>query len=242
MRVYYITGASRGIGKALSEKALEKEDAYVYGISRTHTIEHSRYIPVELDLSDLDALKGWNPQEHKSIDELVLINNAGSLGSIKPVGTDDDDAIERSFDLNLIAPAILTNKFARIFEGLTAKKLIVNVSSGAGKNAIDGWSTYCASKAGLDMYGAVVQEEQNIHQLSNPFKILSIAPGVVETTMQEEIRSSSENDFSSVQRFRDLKSEEQLSDPSDVAEKYFRIMNDPSAFSSTEVSVREVES
>ncbi len=241
MRVHYITGTSRGIGRALAEKALEYEDSYVYGISRTHTIEHPRYTPIEMDLSDIGTLKEWEPEKHDKIEELVLINNAGTLGSIKPVGKDDDDAIQRSFDLNLTAPAILTNKFIKHFQELNAKKLIVNVSSGAGKNAIDGWSTYCASKAGLDMYGEVVQEEQRIHQHSNPFQILSIAPGVVETSMQEEIRSSSENDFSSVERFRDLKNDQQLADPSDVAEKYFRIMQDPSSFSSTLVSVRELE-
>ncbi len=240
MRIYYITGASRGIGKALAEKALEREDAYVYGISRHHSIEHERYFPIEMDLSDIDTLKGWQPEDHQDVEELALINNAGTLGSIKPVGTDEDEAIRRSFDLNLSAPAILTNKFIARFQALQAKKLIVNVSSGAGKNPIDGWSTYCASKAGLDMFGEVVREEQRIHQHSNPFQVLSIAPGVVETRMQEEIRESSEEDFSSVQRFRDLKAEAQLADPADVAEKYFRIMDSPEAFGEGQLSVRDL--
>lgn len=241
MRIYYITGASRGIGRALAEKALEKDDTHVYGISRGHSIEHERYHPIEMDLSDLESLKNWEPQAHNELQELVLINNAGTLGSIRPIGKDEDEAIQQSFDLNLSAPAILTNKFLKHFQELEAKKLIVNVSSGAGENAIDGWSTYCASKAGLDMFGEVVQEEQRIHQHSNPFHVLSIAPGVVETRMQEEIRSSSEKDFSSVQRFRDLKTDQQLADPAEVAEKYFRIMENPTNFSSTQVSVRELQ-
>jgi benzil reductase ((S)-benzoin forming) len=240
MRIYYITGASRGIGKALAQRALEKEDAHVYGISRSHSIEHDRYTPLTLDLSDIEAVKEWEPQRHENIDELVLINNAGTLGSIKPVGKDDDEAIRKSFDLNLIAPAILSNKFIARFQDLEAKKLIVNVSSGAAQNAIDGWSTYCASKAGLDMFGKVVDEEQRIHQNSKPFRNLSIAPGVVETRMQEEIRGSSREDFSSVDRFRDLKENEELADPAAVAEKYFRIMDDPKEFGDR-VSVRELD-
>lgn len=240
MRIYYITGASRGIGKALAEEALRREDSHVYGISRSHSIEHERYTPIRMDLSDIEAVKAWEPEKHESIEELVLINNAGTLGSIKPVGKDDDEAIRKSFDLNLTTPAVLSNKFLARFQDLDAKKLIVNVSSGAAQNAIDGWSTYCASKAGLDMFGKVVDEEQRIHQHSKPFRVLSIAPGVVETRMQEEIRGASQKDFSSVERFRDLKENEELADPAEVAEKYFRIMEDPHKFEDR-VSVREIE-
>jgi benzil reductase ((S)-benzoin forming) len=239
MRIYYITGASRGIGKALAEEALRKEDAHVYGISRDHSIDHEHYTPIRMDLSDIEAVKEWHPEQHEGAEELVLINNAGTLGSIKPVGRDDDEAIRKSFDLNLTAPAILSNKFIARFQDLDAKKLIVNVSSGAAQNAIDGWSTYCASKAGLDMFGKVADEEQRIHQHSKPFRVLSIAPGVVETRMQEEIRGSSPEDFSSVDRFRELKENEELADPAEVAEKYFRIMEDPHNFEDR-VSVREL--
>lgn len=240
MRIYYITGASRGIGKALAEKALEKKDTHVYGMSRHHSIEHERYTPIKMDLSDIGSLKDWEPEDHKEIEELVLINNAGTLGSIKPIGEDDDEAIQRSFDLNLTAPAILTNKFLKRFRSLEAKKLVVNVSSGAAQNAIDGWSTYCASKAGLDMFGMVVEREQEIHQLSKPFRVISIAPGIVETRMQEEIRASSEEDFSSVQRFRDLKAEQELADPAEVADKYFRILDHPDQYGER-ISVRELD-
>ncbi len=240
MRIYYITGTSRGIGKALAEKALEKEDAFVYGISRNHSIQHERYHPIEMDLSDLDALEEWEPEAHSDIEELVLINNAGTLGSIMPVGKDEDRAIRKSFDLNLTAPAILMNKFVKKFQDLPAKKTIVNVSSGAGQRAIDGWSTYCASKAGLDMFGAVVDEEQTIHQHSKPFQVLSIAPGVVETRMQEEIRGKESSDFSSVQRFWDLKTEGQLKDPKNVAEAYFRIMEDPNPEEGARFSVMDL--
>ncbi len=241
MRVYYITGASRGIGKALAEKALEHEDAQVYGLSRKHSIEHERYHPVKIDLSDLEAVKEWEPEEHQELDELVLINNAGTLGNIKPVGKDEDGAYEHAFDLNLSAPTMLMNKFIRKYQELPAKKLIVNISSGAGKNAIDGWSSYCASKAGLDMFSEVVEKEQQIHEHHHPFRIFAIAPGIVETRMQEEIRSTNEADFSSVERFRESKAQGQLADPSEVAEKYFRIFERAESYSDVQISVRDIE-
>ncbi|MFB6258051.1 MAG: SDR family NAD(P)-dependent oxidoreductase [Flavobacteriales bacterium] len=240
MRIFYITGASRGIGKALAQRALQYEDAFVYGISRSHSITHERYTPIEMDLGDLEALKGWYPEDHERAEELVLINNAGTLGNIKPVGRDTDEAIQKSFELNLIAPAILSNKFLKQFRELKAKKLIVNVSSGAAQNAIDGWSSYCASKAGLDMFGDVMEEEERVHQHSYPFRILSIAPGVVETRMQEEIRRSAPTDFSNVQHFQDLKMNQELADPDDVAEGYFRIIEEPQRFTG-HVSVRDLE-
>lgn len=241
MRIYYITGTSRGIGKALAEKVLEKEDAMVYGISRTHSIEHERYRPLEMDLSDLEALRRWDFGDHEEAGELVLINNAGTLGSIKPVGKDEDEAIQRAFDLNLSAPAILMNKFIKRYQELPAKKLIVNVSSGAGKHAIDGWSCYCASKAGLDMFSQVVEEEQQVHRYPSPVRVMAIAPGIVETRMQEEIRGTSEADFSSVGRFHESKAKGQLADPQEVAEKYLRIMDDPDSFPEVLLSVRDLE-
>lgn len=240
MQTYYITGTSRGIGKALAEKALENENAHVYGISRTHSIEHERYHPIEMDLSDLDALKKWEPGEHENIERLALINNAGTLGSIKPVGKDEDEVFEHAFDLNMSAPAILINKFIRKFQETPGEKLIVNISSGAGKNAIDGWSSYCSSKAGLDMFSRVVEEEQRIHEHPYPFRVLAIEPGIVETRMQEEIRSTDETDFSSVERFRESKANGLLADPNEVADKYFRIFADPEAFSDVMISVRDM--
>ncbi len=239
MHIYYITGTSRGIGKALAEEALREEQVKVIGMSRSCSIEHDRYEHIGIDLADPKAVLEFGFGKHPEAERVVLINNAGTLGDIKPVGKEDDEAIFQAYDLNLGTPSVLSNKFAATYEDRDMEKVIVNVSSGAGKTPIDGWNTYCASKAALDMFSRVMAQEQKLHQ-EHPIKVLSVAPGVVDTRMQTDIRASKEADFSTVQKFRNLKEQGELADPGLVARKYFHILRNLEDFPNVEYSVRDL--
>lgn len=238
--IYFITGSSRGLGKALAEKLLA-EGASVVGMARSASIEHSRYTHVNLDLADLAAVKAFNFDVPADADRIVLVNNAGVIGNIARTGSLDDDDVIRTYNVNLVSPTILMNRFIAQLEAVESEKIIVNVSSGAGKNPIDAWATYCATKAGLDLFSRTVNAEQEIGA-EHPVKVLSIAPGIVDTDMQAEIRASDSAQFSRRAEFIEFKNAGNLVGPELVAEQYFYILSHLQEFTDTLYSVRDLES
>ena len=247
MNYYYITGTSRGIGKAFAEHLLENPSNIVIGISRNKTIEHANYRHFHMDLTDVGLLADFKFELHANAQKIYLINNAGALGFIKPMGQLDADTIIKNYTLNLIAPSVLINAFVECYDSTDAEKVIVNISSGAGKNPIDGWSVYCASKAGLDMISRVVDMEQQVrseHPLDNihkGFKVFSIAPGVVDTEMQEGIRAAKKEDFSRLDDFISYKVNQQLSDPKTISEKYIKLLNNLSSIKHVLSSIKDYD-
>lgn len=238
--LFIITGASKGIGKGLAEKALER-GATVWGISRTHTITHHNYKDITLNLAELPSLLKALPElffDVKDFEKLVLINNAGTLGDIAHVGTIENKSIPQLFDLNVSAPLLLMNQFMKDFKDFKGEKVIINISSGAGKNAVDGWSGYCASKAALDMASEVAAKEAQLN--GSGFVIKAIAPGVVDTEMQTQIRSSDQKSFSGVEKFKNLKADNQLSSEREVAEKYFHFIDNLEQYPEVILDVRDV--
>ena len=225
MNYYYITGTSRGIGKAFAEHLLDNSENRVIGISRKCNIEHQNYKHCYLDLTDMNAVSDFKFDIPSNAKKIFLINNAGSLGTIKPIGHLASSDIIKNYNLNLIAPVLLTNSFIQSYAAIEAEKVIVNMSSGAAKSPIDGWSVYCSSKAGLDMFSLVVDVEQKVSANKNKgFRIFSIAPGVVDTAMQEQIRTASKEDFSRLDDFIGYKINNQLANPKEIAEKYFKVL------------------
>ena len=240
MDYYFITGSSRGIGRALVERALQEDDSYVYGFARSAGVTHSRYTHTEVDLSDVSSLGGgWDTffPDLNDARRIVLINNAGTLGDIKYLGDIADESIIKLFNLNVTAPTLLMNGFIRRYRGVPANKLIVNVSSGAGKYPVDGWSGYCASKSVLDMISQTAALEQEI-QPTGSFRIYALAPGVVDTPMQGQIRETSAGDFSKLQKFLNYHKERALDDPTVTAEKFFDLMDNPDQFAEVLQDVR----
>jgi len=148
MNLYYITGTSKGIGKAVAEALLEDEQNKVVGISRSVTIEHPNYQHEKLDLNNLYGVSTFNFGLHDTIQKVVLINNAAMLATVKHVGGLENEKIIKGINVNLIAPLIFMNNFINTYKDLAAEKMIINVSSGAGKNPVDGWGVYCNSENG----------------------------------------------------------------------------------------------
>jgi benzil reductase ((S)-benzoin forming) len=224
MNYYYITGTSKGIGRAMAEHLLAGKDNFVTGISRSNTIAHPNFRHVSLDLSDVNAVRHFGFEKHEGAVRICLINNASEIGTVKPVGKLVNEDIIRNYNLNLVSPCMLMNTFMETYQKTVAEKIIVNVSSGAGKNPVDGWSMYCASKAGLDMFSRVADLEEKVRSKKN-FRVLAIAPGVVDTDMQAHIRSSAKEDFSRLNDFIGFKKSNALLQPEAVAKKYFQILD-----------------
>lgn len=239
MKYYFITGTTSGIGYALVESLLGLENVVVYGISRRQSWNHASYIPVTIDLSKPDEVSNYLFPELKDAEQIVLINNAGQIGDIKPIGKADNAAIVDLMNVNVTAPAIFMNNFIERYANQGVEKIVLNVSSGAGKSAIKGWAPYCGSKAAIDLLSLTTFEEQK--SVDNPVIVYAIAPGVVDTEMQVAIRKSNESDFSRHAHFVGLKENNELTSPKEVAQKYLRILNTTSEFKECVFSLRNVD-
>ena len=219
MNVYIITGASKGIGFELA-KQLSGEGHFVIGIARTASkLDGVKFI--EADLSETGNLESLMneiiavaPQDTASF---TLINNAGTVNPIGLIGTINAEEVSTAIALNLTAPMILSNAFIQTLKEFDGVKRIINISSGAGRNAYEGWGTYCTTKAGLDHFSRVVALEQE--NAKYPVDIVSIAPGIIDTGMQETIRGSKEEAFPLLEKFMDYKEKGLFSSAEQTAEK-----------------------
>lgn len=217
MNVFYITGTSSGLGKALAEELLKNEENYVIGISRKCELSHPNYVHKKVDLTDELSTSMVRFGDHFKADRVYLINNAGTLGEIGYHGELDGGELAEAYKLNMVAPAILINSFLRAYKEQVAEKIILNISSGASVAPYPGWGMYCATKAGLNMLTEVVKEEAAVNGIKS-FHIQAIAPGIVESPMQEQIRSTPKDKFDMVDRFVELKETNQLQTPEETAD------------------------
>ncbi len=234
MKYYIITGTSRGLGEAFARE-LMTQDCVLFCISRNKNEfliklakeTKTRLFYYSYDLTCVDGLEDLFKKIFEEIDfskcqEICLINNAGVVAPVMPAEKCKGDSIVNNITLNQIAPMILSSFFISQTSKFTKKKSIINISSGAGRKPYYGWSSYCTSKAGLDMFSRVLGVEET--GKVNPVKVMSIAPGIIDTEMQEEIRNSSVEDFPLLDNFIDYKEKGVLSDASEVAKAILKVI------------------
>jgi NAD(P)-dependent dehydrogenase (short-subunit alcohol dehydrogenase family) len=192
-----VTGGNRGIGLA-TVRALANAGADVHFTARSA----ANIAAAQRELGDLRATGHLaDMTDRATMTALfdqgfdILINNAAAIG---PIGRILDVSVEdwaANIDTNL------TSAFHAIqlaLQGMVAKGggTIVNISSGAAHRPQEGWSAYCAGKAGLAMLTKSVHMEYG----NIGIRVFGFAPGIVDTDMQGTIRASGINPVSKIPR------------------------------------------
>lgn len=222
--VFLVTGASKGLGRSISLSIANSGGvviALARGSSELKSIEielkniSEESIAVDCDLSDSSQISQTAELITSKFEHLSgIIHNAGIINPIGNMLDIGREKWEKTLQVNLLGVQDLTRSLDSIIGGENHTR-ITTISSGAAQRSLHGWSAYCVSKAGLDMWTKCMAEEGENENIS----AIAIAPGIVDTGMQEEIRNADESSFPLLQNFKDYHTNGELSKPGDVAIK-----------------------
>lgn len=230
-QTYLVTGASRGIGKALSLK-LASEGASVVLLARQSADLEAAASEVQSLSPDSYALP-CDLSESASVEQAAasvcdnheavhgLVHNAGDIHPIKSLLAADPSQWRRSLAVNIVGVQHLTQALASVITN-GHRVRITTISSGAALRPLPSWSAYCTAKAALDMWTRCMALEGAEHGIS----AVSVAPGIVDTGMQDAIRSASEDDFPLRNTFVGYKEDGQLTHAGDVADQLFQLVTE----------------
>lgn len=217
-----VTGHSRGVGAAVAAELLRR-DIPTLGLARGGNAQLAARHPdtfrqQALDLTDAMLVAGWLGSSALAAfladaATVLLINNAGVVHPIGPLGSQDTADIARAVALNVSTPLMLANAVVAASPNADERR-ILHVSSGAGRNPYPGWSVYCATKAALDLHASAAALDQ-----APGLRICSVAPGVIDTAMQAEIRASAPDLFPLRDQFEAMKRDGVLATPQACAQR-----------------------
>lgn len=193
-----ITGASRGIG-AEAARAFAAQGARVALVARSAEAiaDLAGEIGTQAVAIPCDIARYWEVEQavsncvkaHGGLD--ILVNNAGVIEPVARLADADPAAWGEVIDINLKG----------VFHGMRAALpvmlesgggTVLTIGSGAAHGPVEGWSHYCASKAGALMLTRMLEKEY----ADQGIRALSLSPGTVATQMQREIKASGINPVS----------------------------------------------
>jgi len=225
---FLITGTSKGIGEALAQKVLQEGNT-VLGISRNQPdmLKSSNYYHLSFDLTDTSQISQIMDKMNEVVDKqsfefVCLVNNASAVEPIGSIEKCPPAEIESHVKIGLLAPMLLTSMFIKRFADEKIRKKVVFISSGAAFTPLADESVYCSSKAGINMLAQCVGLEQKDRE--HGFEVNSIGPGMVDTSMQQAVRSKTKEEFALADFFKQAFEEGKLQEPSKVAEKIYTIL------------------
>ena len=225
--LFVLTGASRGMGAAIAEQLLapdhvllclsrHRSDALAAKAQASDAACEQWAIDLAQPSIASTKLQAWlTALPAGDFASATLINNAAALTRIGPIDDCSDAELASALRVSLEAPLLLTAAFLRATRSWAAAKRVLNISSGLGRRAMAGQASYCAAKAGMDhLTRALALDEGN---RSHGAKVVSLAPGVIDTDMQVHLRGGDPTGFPEQANFIGLKEKGQLSSTTDAA-------------------------
>jgi benzil reductase ((S)-benzoin forming) len=224
-RLAVVTGTTSGIGQALAERLVDR-DWTVLGLARRPSVlSHPAYTHYRVDLGDFHAVEDALERiiapclAERSWDRIGLVNNAAIVGGLGPVTASEPAVMHRMYAVNTVTPIWLMGWITRQVAPTVVLR-IVNVSSGAAVHPFPGLGGYCGNKAALRMAGMVWAEEVQSSQMPGGPRadaaLFSYEPGVVDTAMQVEARSTPGDVFPWVGVFKAFQQQGMLIAPSET--------------------------
>lgn len=223
-----LTGGSRGMGLAMGQQLLQ-QGQHLLSIARKTSIElqsaaqkPEQLLQWEQDLAQsataAQRLATWL-RTLRSSDwaSVTLINNAGMIPQIAPLSQLPAAEIINALRVGLEAPMALTGAFLAATENWQMPRKVLNISSGLGRRAMASQACYCTAKAGMDQFSSCVALEEAAKP--HGARIVSLAPGVIDTDMQVHLRSAASQDFPDAGNFAKLKETGMLTSPEAAAER-----------------------
>jgi NAD(P)-dependent dehydrogenase (short-subunit alcohol dehydrogenase family) len=221
----WISGASAGIGRELAA-TIPWDGARVIGISRTPPegpggIEH-----LQADLADPADWQAVGSSFEKELAgfggrRVVFVHAAGTVEPVGFAGEVDTDPYSKNVLLNSASPQVLGHLFLAAARDVDAERHLVMMTSGAARSVYPGWSAYGASKAAVDQWVRNVGAEQ---EARGGVRVISVAPGTVDTAMQAKLRETPEDQFPKRQKFVDLHESGKLTAPEEVARDIWALL------------------
>lgn len=210
-RLVILTGASRGLGAALAEQLLAPGTVMLcLSRSRHPTLtDLASEAQVQLeewprDLANsaavADEVEQWlRGFDANRFDQALLLNNAGVIPTVGPSDGCTSAELSAALRVGLESTLLLTAAFLRATGAWRADRRVLNISSGLGRRAMAGSALYCAVKAGMDHFSRAVALDE-AHRATtrgsgNAARIVSLAPGVVDTDMQAQLRAADSAGF-----------------------------------------------
>lgn len=235
--LYIITGASRGLGHALALELLRPGHRLLTlsrhpgdALQQQATQAGCTLEQWPVDLADArdtsERLLGWlQALDAGRFGSAALVNNAGVIPPITPLRSAQAADVANALRVGLEAAMLLTAAFLRATSGWRAQRRVLNISSGLGRRPMAAQATYCAAKAGMDLFTRCVALEEA--ELPSGARVCALAPGVIDTDMQVQLRGADPQRFPDRGYFQGLHDNRGLAPPAAVAQRIAAFLEHP---------------
>jgi benzil reductase ((S)-benzoin forming) len=222
-----ITGSSRGMGEALALQCLQAGHQVIGVARQTSAALASAAAPGQLLQWQADLAEAAEPAERLrahlqacqplDLAAVQLVNNAGVIAPLMPLADIPLAETARALRVGLEAAMLLSTAFLDATRHWTVPRRLLNISSGLGRRAMAGSASYCAAKAGMDHFSRALALEEAARP--HGARVVSLAPGVIDTDMQVQLRTADPARFPHQEDFLQLQAQGRLFSPAEAAAK-----------------------
>ncbi len=214
-RLVIVSGGSRGLGAALCD-VWQGQGCRVMELSRASPRAGSVKVDLSHPEAACDALRvALADVDTAGLREVIVVANAGVLDPIGPASQQPTSALVANLQVNLVASIAWVAKAVGMLQTVSARKLVIAISSGAASKPHAGLSLYGAAKAGMEQFIRTLALEQA--REAHPFTAITVDPGALDTAMQLTLRSAPPTVFPEAADFAQRHQSGTLRSPQDAA-------------------------